>query len=311
MLQRSEIRKDPIVEHYVIIAPRRGSAGRPHDTAEDAPQHTADSTTCVFCPKNVDRQPTLYRLGRAKGSWKIKVVANIFPAVSLNNPKAYGVQEVIIETPDHTKQLDELSVPHIRRLFEVYAERTRSVSRKQKIEYILIFKNSGGRAGASIQHSHSQVFATNFIPPHLLERSRAAREYFLKNDHCVYCDMIRTEERGPRKIYADKYISVFAPYASQNNYEVWMFPRRHFDNVTGLRPAERNAFAIQLKRVLQKISGLRLPYNYYFHQVVTDKDQHFYIKIRPRGSIWAGVEVGSGVIINAIAPEAAARYFRS
>jgi len=65
-----------------------------------------------------------------------------------------------------------------------------------------------------------------------------------------------------------------------------------------------------MKKILTKINKLDLPYNYYFHQVKNDRDQHLYMKIKPRGSVWAGVEIGSGLIINPIAPEEAAKFYK-
>ncbi len=304
-MQKNELRKDLIVDRYVIIAPRRNQ--RPQDT-ETVP---SGARPCVFCPERVDKVRDLYHVGPAKKRWRIKVIRNVFPVVSLDNPKAYGTHEVIIETPHHDKQLDDLPVAHIEDLFRVYTQRTRTTQQNKKIQYIMIFKNSGGRAGASITHSHSQVFATDFIPPQLLDRSLKAQTHDIRFGGCTYCQIIVQEEKSPRRIYSDKLVSIFAPYASENNYEVWMFPKRHLDNVTQLTPHERRAFAVNLKRILRKIAELSLPYNFYFHQVVNDRDQHFYLKIRPRGSVWAGVEIGSGVIINPIPPEAAAKYYRS
>lgn len=304
-MQKNELRKDLIVDRYVIIAPHRNM--RPKDTNLSA----SGKSPCGFCPERVDRVRDLYHAGPVKKRWRVKVIRNIFPVVSLDNPRAYGMHEVIIETPDHDRQLDDLPVPHIEELFRVYVQRTRSAQQNTKIQYIMIFKNSGGRAGASITHSHSQVFATDFIPPQLLDRSLKVQTHDIRFGECAYCTMISKEARGPRRIHSDKLITVFAPYASENNYEVWMFPKRHIDNVTQLTVQERRVFAVHLKRILRKIAELSLPYNFYFHQVVNDRDQHFYLKIRPRGSVWAGVEIGSGVIINPIPPEAAAKYYRS
>jgi UDPglucose--hexose-1-phosphate uridylyltransferase len=308
-MKNSEIRKDFIVDRYVVIAPRRNLRPTQLSPVLEG-QRSTTKQSCVFCPDNIDRVRPLAVVGPKKQTWDIKVIKNVFPAVSLHNPRAYGVQEVVIETSDHTKQLDDLSLAHISRLFGVYADRTRVLTKNKKIEYILIFKNSGGRAGASIEHSHSQIFATNFIPPQLLHRSRRSREYKLRTRHCAYCDMIRWEERSPRLVYKDHIISVFCPYASENNFEIWLLPRRHIDNITMMNAGEQLAFARHLKHVLKKITNLHLPYNFYFHQVVNDEDQHLYLKIRPRGTIWAGVEIGSGIIINPIPPEDAARYYR-
>ena len=111
-------------------------------------------------------------------------------------------------------------------------------------------------------------------------------------------------------MYKDKYVIAFTPYASMFNYEVWLMPLRHLDNITELNKAEKKSWAKVLKHILKKIGQLDLPYNYYFHQVINDEDQHLYMKIVPRGSIWAGVEIGSGLIINPIMPRSAAEFYR-
>lgn len=303
---RPEIRKDYIQEKYVIIAPLREK--RPHQI--EKPQISGEKeTTCVFCPEQVDKVKDLLTIGPRK-NWRIKVIKNIFPAVSLNNPKAYGTQEVVIETSEHVRELDDLPQKHIIELLEVYALRTKEISKNKKIEYILIFKNNGGRAGASIIHSHSQIFATSFIPPNLIDKSQRVQAYKLNRGRCVYCDVIEKESKGQRLIYKDKNIIAFTPYASIHNYEAWIMPLRHIDNIMCLNKDEKDSFAKILKIILKKINALGLPYNYYFHQVINDEDQHLYMKITPRGSVWAGVEIGSGLVINPVSPEDAAEYYR-
>jgi len=304
---KPEIRKDYIQEKYVIIAPVRGK--RPHQIEKPQMGEAARAGSCVFCPTQINKVKDLLTVGTRK-DWKIKVIKNIFPAVSLNNPKAYGTQEVIIETPDHFKELDDLPESHISELLKVYALRTKEISKDPKIEYILIFKNNGGKAGASIIHSHSQLFATSFLPPHLMDKSQRVQAYKLRNGTCVYCDVIEKESKGPRLVYKDKNVVAFTPYASIHNYEIWIMPIRHIDNITCLTDKERGSFAKILKKILKKISALGLPYNYYFHQVINDEDQHLYMKVTPRGSVWAGVEIGSGLVINPVSPEDAAKYYR-
>lgn len=309
-MKRSELRKDYVQENYVIIAPRRGK--RPNDfkkTAVETPHEHPVKSCGPFCPQNVSLHNVIDKIGQGH-RWKIAVIPNRFPAITLNNPHAYGKQEVVIETPDHNLHLDELPVSHIEQLFRVYARRTSAISKNRKIEYILIFKNEGRVAGASIHHAHSQIFATQFLPPHLFDKAQQIQNYKLEHGTCVYCDVLDRESRGPRRVFANDHVVAFCPYASMHNYEVWILPRRHLDNVTMLNHNERLEFAKALKLVLPKIRGLGLPYNYYFHQVVNDDDQHLYMKIIPRGSVWAGVEIGSGVVINAIPPEDAAKYYR-
>jgi UDPglucose--hexose-1-phosphate uridylyltransferase len=308
MMRKPEIRKDYIQDKYVIIAPRRGK--RPHDVIQNTPQHPDHSiTSSVFSRANLKKIKAHLTLGPEK-NWYLKVIPNKFPAVSLNNRKAYGRQEVVVETPDPNLHMDQMPLTQIERILESYSLRTTDISKNKKIEYILIFKNDGGPAGASLHHSHSQIFATDFVPPHLMDKSQKQQAYKLKTGRCVYCDVIKKESRGPRLIYQDKHVIAFTPYASMYNYEAWIMPIAHHDNITDLTSVERTSWAYVLKNILRGISKLDLPYNYYFHQVINDNDQHLYMKIAPRGSVWAGVEIGSGLVINPIDPDEAAKYYR-
>lgn len=310
---RSELRKDYIQDKYVIIAPRRAHRPQGRDVNFDLiyKSQVVKKEDCVFCPPRLKLNQALLVVGDKK-NWQMVVLRNKYPAVSLDNPKAYGVQEVVVETRDHQQQLEDLPVGQIEKILEIYALRTKSLMNNTKLEYILIFKNNGGRAGASLQHAHSQIFATGFLPPHLLDKSQRVQAYKLKTGRCVYCDVIKEESRGPRLVYADDYMVAFTPYASLYNYEIWLMPKRHLDNVTNLSPQERASTARILQAIVEKVTHkLNLPYNYYFHQVVHDEDQHLYIKITPRGSVWAGVEIGSGVVVNPVSPEAAAKFYRA
>lgn len=307
MITKPELRKDYVQDKYVIIAPKRSK--RPHDTEKPVITNEPKKRISVFTPDKLKDEKALLTLG-PESNWKIKVLKNKYPAVSPSFPKAYGHHEVVVETPDPLPELEDLPIIQITKLFEAYAKRTKEISKDDRIEYILIFKNNGGRAGASLQHAHSQIFATEFLPPNLFDKSQKTQEYKLKTGRCVYCDVIKKEKKSMRAVYSDKHVVAFCPYASRHNYEIWVLPRRHLDNVTQLTHDEHIAWAKILKKILKKIGKLGLPYNYYFHQVINDEDQHFYMKIIPRGSVWAGVEIGSGVIINPIPPEEAAQYYK-
>ena len=304
---KSEIRKDYIQDRYVIISPKRGK--RPHDVERPEILNPKKDKTCVFCHAQVDKKKDLLTIG-PKQRWHVKVIANDFPAVSLDNPKAYGQQEVVIETPNHILELEDLPHEHLVKILEAYSTRTREISKNKKIEYILTFKNNGGRAGATLNHAHSQIFSTAFLPPHLLDKSQKSLAYKLERGTCVYCDIIKKEKEGPRYVWHDKNIIAFTPYASFHNYEIWIMPFRHLDNITELNKEERLSTARILKKILRQIGHLHLPYNFYFHQIIHDEAQHFYIKVTPRGNVWAGVEIGSGLIINAVSPEQAAKYYQ-
>jgi UDPglucose--hexose-1-phosphate uridylyltransferase len=301
---KSEIRKDYLLNKYVIITP--GRAKRPRDIKEQT--IISRVAHCPFCPEKINPKNTLDSLKAPEGD--ILSVKNIFPAVSLDNKKAYGTQEVIIETTDHKKELHNLSEAQIVQLLKMYAKRTESISQIKNIEYILCFKNQGSKAGASIIHAHSQIFATDMLPPDIKEELELAQLYQNKYKSCVYCDIIKREMKSPRKIFEDNFIAAFAPYASQFHYETWIFTKRHLDNIAKLNDNEFKSFAKTLKKILLKLSKLNLSFNYFLHQVISNTDQHFYLKIQPRDSVWAGVELGSGLVINSVAPEQAAKFIR-
>ncbi|MFA5317948.1 MAG: galactose-1-phosphate uridylyltransferase [Patescibacteria group bacterium] len=302
---KSELRKDYLLNKYVIITP--GRAKRPRDISEQTVLHR--DKKCVFCPGNIEKKLIVDKCcGENKSP--ITAIKNKFPAVTLNNKKAYGEQEVIIETAKHGVELGELSIEEIGNVLRMHQKRTAALSKIKKIDYILVFKNNGSKAGASITHAHSQVFATDIIPPDVQEEMTAAEHYHTKHKRNAYADIIKKESKSKRKIFKDKFASAFCPYASQYHYEAWLFPNRFIDNITELNDEEINSFAKALKLILSKLNSIDVSYNFFMHQVISNPNQYFYIKIQPRDSVWAGVELGSGIVINSVSPEEAAKFYR-
>jgi len=307
--KKSEIRKAYLLNKYVIITP--GRLKRPRDIKE---QTIIERTKpCPFCAENINKNNILDKISAQddkKKNWQVLSIKNIFPAVTIDNKKAYGAQEVILETPVHAKELADLEEFNIEQVLKMYARRTKALAKNKKIDYILCFKNQGSKAGASIVHAHSQVFATNIVPPDIHEELGLTQTYKIERGICPYCDIIKKEMKSERKIFEDKHIAAFAPYASEYHYEAWIFPKRHLDNITLLNDMEIKSFAKALKIILTKLQALDLSYNFFLHNVVSSADQHLYVKIQPRDSVWAGVELGSGLVINSISPEAAAKYYQ-
>lgn len=302
-IKKSEIRKDYFLDKYTIITP--GRSQRPRDIV--IKEEAVKDISCPLCdPATIRRALNIIHLKNDK----IITVKNIFPAVSLDNPAAYGTQEVIIETKKHQLKISDMSVEHIEAILKMFAHRTERLSHNKKINYILCFKNYGSNAGASIAHQHSQIFATEILPPEVERELLAAKQFQNEHHICPYCQIIKKELKSPRLIMADKNIIALAPYASQYHYEAWILPKRHLDNITDLSKLELKSCAQALKHILGKIEVLGLAYNFFLHQIVSDHDQHFFIKIEPRTAIWAGVELGSGLVINSVSPEAAASYYK-
>ena len=304
-MSKSEIRKAYLLNKYVIITP--GRAKRPRDTNEATIIKRTNS--CPFCPENIDNKNICDKI-TINDKWRVLSVKNIFPALTLDNDKAYGTQEVIIENRRHTLEMADLDERQIKNVLKMYVKRTTEISKNKKIDYVLCFKNQGSKAGASIVHSHSQVFASQILPPDVQDELNLAKAYKKEKKSFSYCDIIKKEITSSRKIWEDKHVAAFTPYASEYHYEAWVFTKRHVDNITSTSEEELNSISKALKIILVKLQKIDLSFNLYMHQVVTDTDQHFYIKIQPRDSVWAGVELGSGLVINSIPPEIAAEYYR-
>lgn len=303
--KKTELRKDYFLDKYVIITPARTQ--RPHDVVETS--HKEPGHKCVLCPNTIEKNLIVDTIG-GKKNWQVVSILNKFPAISLSNPKAYGQQEVIVETQQHGKELGDMTIKETLNVLKMYQKRTKFLSTIKGIEYILIFKNMGGPAGASLLHSHSQIFASKKTPPDVFDELDKAQEYKLKHGHSIYEDIIKKELNSSRLIWKDKNVIVFCPFAPMYHYEVWILPFKKRDNIMELTKKELISIAKAFKIILTKLNDLHIPYNFFMHQSIPDRDQHFYIKIQPRESIWAGLELGSGIVINSISPEKAAKFYK-
>jgi UDPglucose--hexose-1-phosphate uridylyltransferase len=148
------------------------------------------------------------------------------------------------------------------------------------------------------------------VPPHIVDKLSRATEYTTQHGNCYYCDLIREKRLAPRRIFHDDSVIAFTPYASIYNYEAWILPKRHVDSITQLTKKEMTSMAKALKGILGGLYHMQLPYNLYMHQVLTNDDEHVYLRVAPRRDFWAGIELGSRLIINTISPEDAAAFYR-
>jgi len=303
---QSEIRKHYFLNRYVVITP--GRAKRPLDVHEHSIIEKTES--CVLCPAKIEKNLILDWTGNKK-KWQIMVLKNKFPAFTINNPKAQGQQEVIIETPIHGQYMAELTLEHLTRILKTYVSRVKRFETDKKINYILIFKNSGSKAGASLHHSHSQTFASHLLPPKIAEKLAQFTAYQQEHDSCPYCDAIKLEIKNKSRIISNNsLITTIAPYASEYHYEAWILPKRHVVSITELTTKELVAIAEQLKLILSKLKEQQISFNFSFDYIPGNLNDHLHIKIQPRDSTWAGVEMNTGLVINSIPPEDAAKFYK-
>lgn len=302
MQEKNEIRED-FLGRKVIIAV--GRSKRPKEfAAEEKREKKMLPKKCFFCPGNEHlTPPEIDRIGGRK--WRVRCFPNRFPAFGKEFPAAYGTHEVIVETPDHYKTLSQLSLDNILDMFEMFRRRIRETRKDRKTRCVLIFKNEGKDAGASIEHTHHQFTSMGEVPPLVRKEANASRK------PCKFCGMLRKEKK--RMVVEDKHIAAFVPYASRFPFEVWIVPKRHVRCITDMKDEELRALGKTLKAVLGKIDGLlNYPsYNMVYHIAPFDNSEfHFHIEIMPKLALWAGFEFGTEMIMTSMIPEKAAEALR-
>ncbi len=323
-----ELRKDPITREWICIATGRSVRPSHFEQHEKAPQ--AQASPCPFCPGNENLNPCELLSYPApyddrSRAWSVRVIPNKYPAVSgsdvptvekdgiFERMPAVGSHEVVIETPEHGPSLSRLSVAQVELVLRAYRDRYLALREDRRLKYILIFRNHGKVAGASIEHAHSQIVGMPIIPDRAWVKIRGVQRYEEYYGRCVYCDIVEQETRAGERIVAQNGSFIaFAPYASRRPFETWIVPldrEAHFANIL---PAQMADLAAILKETLLRLD-LYLgdpPYNYLLLSTDLTDQFHWHIEIIPRLNVAAGFELGSGMFINTVAPEHAAACLR-
>ena len=324
-----ELRQDPVSGHWVILAKKR--AQRPHDFV--AAPRRLKSGPCPFCEGHEHQTPGELLAYRTPGSqadapgWRVRVVPNKFPAVestacieaSIANAAALagiGAHEVIVESPQHKVSLTELAETAAAEVFACYRERLLATRLDERLKCAVLFKNVGADAGASIEHVHSQLVTLPLVPRVLLDELSGARTYFDQVGRCIFCAMLDEAAAQQRLVLADDHFMAVCPIAPRFAYETWILPRVHRAQFEACSAAEVQQAGLFVRRTLEKIEAVldQQAYNYIIHTAPFDMPRaahyHWHIEILPRVTSIAGFECGSGMYINAVAPEEAAAVLR-
>ncbi|MBF0567533.1 MAG: galactose-1-phosphate uridylyltransferase [Nitrospirae bacterium] len=327
----SELRKDPIIGRWVIISTERGK--RPSDFI--SPSHKRKKTVgfCPFCKGHEFTTPNEIMAFRGPdrmgaSDWTLRVVPNKFPALQIEGDldrsgdgifgrmNGIGAHEVIIETPHHDLSLSSMSRKSAADVLWAFYSRMTDLRKDKRFKYVLIFKNEGEDAGATLEHTHSQLIALPIVPKRVQEELDAAKKYHSFMEKCIYCDLIDQETSiNKRIIYQNTSYIAISAYAPRVPFETWILPRRHESSFM----PDNNDFtylaeALQtVLKMLDKILDVP-PYSFIVHTTpFTEEDNsyfHWHIEIFPKLTRTAGFEWGSGFYINPTPPEDAARYMR-
>jgi UDPglucose--hexose-1-phosphate uridylyltransferase len=333
----SEYRQNITNGEWVIISSER--AKRPEDYTPTGkiisplPEH---SPTCPFCKGNESKcKDPVYEVKNGD-DWLVRVVPNIYAAVSrpeqipteplprtrINKihllAQGYGAAEVVIENPKHNANLAFLEISNAYEVIKSYKERFNALENDHNIALVSIFKNHGASAGASLEHTHSQIIATHVLPTHISDQLAYARRAFNTFGTCIFCDLIQKEiEVGDRIIATSKHFVAFCPFASKYPYEARIFPLKHSALFGSIGEEEMADLAYILQTVLAKMSLLlHEPYYNYYLRTVPNSDgkvrfYHWHIAITPRLTRPAGFELGNRIYINTTSPEQAAEELRN
>src|SRR5256714_2212492 len=330
-LPMPELRKDPIVGRWVIIATDR--ARRPITARAEVP--SAGTPLCPFCEGHEDKTPPeiiAYRERHTRPNergWRVRVVPNKFPALqiegelnkrgegSYDKMNGIGAHEVIIECPMHEVTMAHLSEDNIREVLWVYRDRLVDLKKDPRLVYGMLFKNVGAAAGASLEHTHSQLIVTPIVPINVWEEMSGSLEFFNYRGRCIYCDMIHQELASEKRIVVDSanFVS-FVPYASRFPFEMWILPKNHSSHYENIQKNEVDELGTVLKTLLLKLeNALEKPaYNFIIHTAPFDTQPlphyHWHMEIIPRLTRVAGFEWGTGFYINPVPPEQGAAFLR-
>ncbi|MCM8801642.1 MAG: DUF4931 domain-containing protein [Candidatus Omnitrophica bacterium] len=335
-----ELRKDPIIGRWVIIATER--AKRPdqmgHAVLEGPPEKE-----CPFCEGKESHTPAEIYAIRSSGTprngpgWQVRVVPSITPFLRIEGDlerrgkgiydimNGIGAHEIVIETNQHIANIADLSEDQIAKVITAYIDRIIDLEKDIRFKYVLVFKNYGWIAGGGrCKHARSQLIATPVNPKRVKEELVGARRYYDYHERCVFCDLIKQELGSKDRLIleSDSFIAL-APFASRFPFEVWILPKKHSCDFIRLGPAFRLDLARIMKKILLKLKkGLNdPPYNYILHTApfrrekagywkTIDYDYHWHIEIMPRLTRVAGFEWGTGFYICSLAPEEAAKFLR-
>ena len=326
-----ELRQNFLTKEWVIIATER--AKRPEDLVAHraAKQVEPFVKTCPFCPGNEDQTPPeVLRTPTGNGVWRVRVIPNRFAALnkdveptrtihrSRRTINGFGVHDVIVETPDHSQFMPLMTDARVADVLRIYKTRYTELSHDPRIAHITMFKNHGRDAGTSLEHPHSQLIATPVISHQVRERFQHALSHYDEYGECMFCQMIAEElQEEARIVMTTEHFVALELFASATPFCTHIYPKRHMASFGDISAAEITDLSHVLRTVLAKLyHGLDNPdFNYTIRSAPADavgvKYFHWYVSIIPRLTRVAGFELGSGMFINSVLPEAAAEFLRS
>jgi len=329
----SELRHDPVTGVSTIIEPER--AGRPRDFLR-TPDEIGDPSACPFCGGHeAETPPSLLELHLpGEAAWSVRVFENRYPALTApddqewpadvdapwpySGTSGFGVHEVIVETPQHTETLADLSPAHAALLVDAYADRIRVWREDGRFASALLFRNYGRAAGASLAHPHTQFVALPRVPETIVRELGNFSQEGTARGGCVLCGAMAADDAGGRIVFDDGMTVVHSPWAAPVPYFMRIAPRCCAATLADSTAEQRASFGAALVATARAIRGLfgDAAFNVVVHDAPYSAQHaglpyHWHAEVVPRMSEQAGFEWGSGVFLNVVDPDVAAAALRA
>ena len=335
----SEIRYDRLHDTHVIIAPER--LHRP-DCVSAAKEEIVDKN-CPFCEGNESMTPPAIFAIRETGTlaneagWKTRVVANLYKALQIEAPyqqhfgsfeawDGFGAHEVIIDTPKHHTSMTQWNEMNVIDWLKTLRQRVADLRRDHRIAYISLFKNEGIQAGATQSHSHTQLIGLPIIPKSERDLYNLRYRHYKYNAQAIMENILLGEEENSTRIIAKSgdFIA-FCPFASAYPFEVIISSKKALGHIDTLSDTSISQMAPLLLSILKKLKTQLgcLDFNLCLstpplqdatleHDLLdhVNNSCRFFIRIMPRIYRHGGFEMSTGIIINPVSPELAAKLLR-
>jgi UDPglucose--hexose-1-phosphate uridylyltransferase len=313
-----QVRVDPLSGLKTIIAGAR--AERPGAFAIP-PEEPVDPATDPFAPGHEDQTPP--ELHRDATPWNVRVVPNLYPSLEPEataperdaNPDLFtaqpasGSHEVIINAPDPVTSLSDLPLVQVGLAVETWRERMRAHA-DAACRHLIV--NERKEAGASLPHTHAQLFAMDFVPAAIAREREAFGAHAIRTmGGNLLGDVVQEEVRRRERIVAiDDEAVLMAPYASRVPYHLLLAPRKTRSRFEDEGPSGALMLADALRRLKARL-GASPPLNLFVRTACSGADHFCWrIEILPRLTYLAGLELGTGVHVNIVSPEQAAAELR-
>lgn len=329
-----ELRKDPITGTWVIISEERKKRPKYYQIVVDKDLSVPEN--CPFCPGNEAMTPPetfALRPGHFSANspgWGVRVVPNKFPALRVEGQlrksgegfydkiSGIGAHEVLIETPQHRHTWFDGDGAVIRNTLLAARSRIMDLKKDLRFKYIMVFKNFGATAGATLSHSHTQIIALPVVPLRVQEEIEGARAHFVLKERCIFCDIIQYESEADRRLLTEnEHFIVLAPYAPRFSFELAVYPKRHAPEFELTPDGELESLSQILNETLGRVGRLlsRPDYNLIIHNAPCQNSvgefYHWHIEFMPVLARVAGFEWGTGFYINPISPEESVQSLKS